>query len=173
MGLNSTAKYATTYEQLVTSINRFIEASSRQQAVTALFRALVSYRLVGNADAHMKNFGILCTSYRDIQLAPFYDAVCTRAFEDVPPGVLMGGKGSWWNRATLLGFGRYCGLSAKDTEGHIDDVCSAVEETLPHIDTARRQYKHFDEIGERMAVLWKHALEEIRAKRTVPKLRLR
>jgi serine/threonine-protein kinase HipA len=76
MGLNSVDKYATTYEQLVTSINRFIEASSRQQAVTALFRALVGYRLSGNADAHMKNFGILCTSYRDIQLAPFYDAVC-------------------------------------------------------------------------------------------------
>jgi serine/threonine-protein kinase HipA len=169
MGLNSADKYATTYEQLVTSINRFIQASSRQQAVTALFRALVGYRLIGNADAHMKNFGILCTSYRDIQLAPFYDAVCTRAFEDVPPGVLMGGKGSWWNQSTLVGFGRYCGLSAKETEAHIEDVCSAVEATLPKIDTARGQYKHFDEVGERMALLWKHALEEIRAQRAMPK----
>ena len=169
MGLNSVDKYATTYEQLVTSINRFIEASSRQQAVTALFRALVGYRLTGNADAHIKNFGILCTSYRDIQLAPFYDSVCTRAFEDIPPGVLMGGKGSWWNHTTLVAFGRYCGLSAKETEGHIEDVCSAVEATLPEIDTARERYKHFDEVGERMATLWKHALDEIRAKRAMRK----
>lgn len=169
MGMNSVDKYKTTYEQLATSINRFIEASSRQTAVTALFRALVCDRLTGNAAAHMKNFGVLCTSYQDIGLAPFYDAVCTRAFEDVPPGVLMGGKGSWWNHATLVGFGRYCGLSARDAEGHIEDVCAAVEETLPEIDTARERYAHFNEIGDRMTVLWKHALEEIRGKRAMPR----
>ncbi len=168
MGLNSTDKYRTTYEQLATSINRFIEPASRQHAVTALFRALVCYRLIGNADAHMKNFGVLCTGYHDIRLAPFYDAVCTRAFEDVPPGVLMGGKGSWWNHATLAGFGRYCGLSAKAAETHIEDVCAAVEATLPEVAAKRERYRHFDEIGERMTVLWKHALEEIRGKRGMP-----
>jgi serine/threonine-protein kinase HipA len=63
MGLTSADKYATTYEQLATSVNRFVEPSLRQQAITALFRALVCYRLVGNADAHMKNFGVLCTTY--------------------------------------------------------------------------------------------------------------
>lgn len=173
MGLTSTDKYATTYEQLVTSINRFVEPSSRQQAVTAVFRALVCYRLIGNADAHMKNFGVLCTSYRDIRLAPFYDAVCTRAFEDVPPGVLMGGKGSWWNQGTLVRFGRYCGLSAKDTDAHIESVCAAVEGTLPQIDAARERYEHFDAVGERMTLLWQHALEEIRAKRSMlrPKIK--
>jgi serine/threonine-protein kinase HipA len=169
MGLNSNDKYRTTYERLATSINRFVEPGLRQQAVTALFRALMCYRLIGNADAHMKNFGVLCTSYQDIRLAPFYDAVCTRAFEDVPPGVLMGGKGSWWNHETLLAFGRYCGLSAKDAEAHIREACDAVEATLPAVKSARARYKHFDEIGERMTALWKHALEEIRGKRSMPK----
>jgi hypothetical protein len=60
-------------------------------------------------------------------------------------------------------------LSAKETEGHIEDVCSAVEATLPQIGTARGQYEHFDKVGERMTALWKHALEEIRAKRAMPK----
>jgi len=117
----------------------------------------------------MKNFGVLCTNYEDIRLAPFYDAVCTRAFEDVAPGVLMGGKGTWWNHATLLAFGRYCGLSTKEVEAHIKEVCAAVEVTLPAIDDARTRYAHFGEIGERMTLLWKHALEEIRGKRTMPK----
>lgn len=169
MGLTSGDKYHATYEQLASSINRFVAPSSRQQAVVALFRALVCYRLIGNADAHLKNFGVLCTSYQDIRLAPFYDAVCTRAFEDVPPGVLMGGKGSWWNHATLLAFGRYCGLSAKAAERHIEDVCDAVEATLPAIRSAQGRYKHFAEIGERMTVLWQHALEEIRGKRAMPR----
>jgi len=40
---------------------------------------------------------------------------------------------------------------------------------LPEIEAARGQHKHFDEVGERMAVQWKHALEEIRAKRAMPK----
>jgi serine/threonine-protein kinase HipA len=169
MGLNSNHKYDATYEQLATSINRFVEPAFRQQAVVALFRALVCYRLIGNADAHMKNFGVLCTSFQDIRLAPFYDAVCTRAFEDVPPGVLMGGKGAWWNHATLLAFGRYCGLSARAAEVHIEEVCEAVQATVPAINAARARYDHFDEIGERMTVLWTHALEEIRARRSMPK----
>jgi hypothetical protein len=47
-----------------------------------------------------------------------------------------------------------------------------VEATLPAIRDAREQYEHFDEIGKRMTLLWKHALQEIRAKRTVPKPKL-
>jgi serine/threonine protein kinase HipA of HipAB toxin-antitoxin module len=121
----------------------------------------------------MKNFGVLCTSYHDIRLAPFYDAVCTRAFENTPPGVQMGGKAAWWNHATLSAFGRYCGLSAKPTEAHIEEVCAAVEKTLPKIEAAREQYSHFDEVGSRMATVWKDALEEIRGKHRKSPTRLK
>jgi serine/threonine-protein kinase HipA len=173
MGLTSAEKYDATYEKLIASVNAFVAPESRQSAVTSVFRALVCYRLIGNADAHMKNFGVLCTSYHDIRLAPFYDAVCTRAFENTPPGVQMGGKAAWWNHATLSAFGRYCGLSAKPTEAHIEEVCAAVEKTLPKIEAAREQYSHFDEVGSRMATVWKDALEEIRGKHRKSPTRLK
>jgi serine/threonine-protein kinase HipA len=162
MGLTSIDKYDTTYERLVQSVQTFIAPESRQTSVVALFRALVAYRLIGNADAHLKNFGVLCTSFADIRLAPFYDAVCTRAFESTPPSITMVGRATWWSREVLARFGRYCGLGLEETEHHINEVCSAVEATLADVDIARHRYPHFAEVGERMHLLWNHALQEIR-----------
>jgi serine/threonine-protein kinase HipA len=165
MGKTSLEKYETTYERLVQSVQTFVEPETRQRAVVGLFRALVAYRLIGNADAHLKNFGVLCTGFNDIRLAPFYDAVCTRAFEDVPPSITLQGKASWWPHEFLVRFGRYCGLSTRDAEAHISAVCDAVEATLPQVDAAARRYSDFAQVAERMHVLWVHALEEIRTKR--------
>jgi serine/threonine-protein kinase HipA len=169
MGLTSIDKYNTTYERLVQSIQAFIAPETRQTAVVALFRALVAYRLIGNADAHLKNFGVLCTNFKDIRMTPFYDAVCTLAFENVPPGITMVGKAAWWTHEVLSRFGRYCGLSPQETERHIGEVCDAVEATLPELEAARHRYPHFSEVGERMTLLWKHALEEIRESRRRPR----
>ncbi len=168
MGKSSLDKYDTTYERLVQSVQAFVEPETRQRAVTNLFRALVAYRLIGNADAHLKNFGVLCTSFDDIRLAPFYDAVCTRAFEDVPPTITLQGKASWWPHEVLVRFGRYCGLSTGDVDAHINTVCDAVEATLPQVDAAGGGYPDFAPVAERMRVLWVHALEEIRTKRRKP-----
>ncbi len=52
-------------------------------------------------------------------------------------------------------------------------MCAAVEGTLPAIDTARKRYAHFDKVGERMTLLWRRALEEIRAKRAMPNPKLK
>jgi len=45
-----------------------------------LASAMVFNYLIGNMDAHAKNFSLLHHSSSNIRLAPFYDLVCTRAY---------------------------------------------------------------------------------------------
>jgi len=47
-----------------------------------LASALVFNFLIGNMDAHAKNFSLLHQSASVVQIAPFYDIVCTRAYPE-------------------------------------------------------------------------------------------
>lgn len=45
--------------------------------------------LMGNMDAHAKNFSLLHMGPDNIRLAPFYDLVCTRAYENLSQKLAM------------------------------------------------------------------------------------
>lgn len=45
--------------------------------------------LIGNMDAHGKNFSLLHHSASNIRLAPFYDIVCTRAYQNLTSRMAM------------------------------------------------------------------------------------
>ncbi|SFB54685.1 HipA domain-containing protein [Azotobacter beijerinckii] len=72
------------YKYLEGSVGRLVElaAACRSAAVarTALFQWLVFNVLVGNTDAHLKNLSFLA-SHAGIQLAPFYDLICTAVYD--------------------------------------------------------------------------------------------
>ncbi|GGI76953.1 type II toxin-antitoxin system HipA family toxin [Legionella impletisoli] len=54
-----------------------------------LARAIVFNALIGNMDAHGKNFSLLHHSSGAIKLAPFYDLVCTRVYEGLTARMAM------------------------------------------------------------------------------------
>ncbi|WP_349569901.1 HipA domain-containing protein [Azotobacter salinestris] len=72
------------YKYLEGSVGRLTElaAACRSTAVarTALFQWLAFNVLVGNTDAHLKNLSFL-VSHAGIQLAPFYDLICTAVYD--------------------------------------------------------------------------------------------
>lgn len=72
------------YKYLEGSVGRLDQLASacRSTAVarTALFQWLVFNVLVGNTDAHLKNLSFL-VSRAGIQLAPFYDLICTAVYD--------------------------------------------------------------------------------------------
>ena len=72
------------YKYLEGSVARLDElaVACRSTAVarTALFQWLVFNVLVGNTDAHLKNLSFL-VSRAGIQLAPFYDLICTAVYD--------------------------------------------------------------------------------------------
>ncbi|WP_404477634.1 HipA domain-containing protein [Novosphingobium sp. BL-52-GroH] len=45
--------------------------------------------IVGNADAHAKNFSLLRRASGEVVLAPLYDLVATRAWEELSPRLAM------------------------------------------------------------------------------------
>ncbi|MFX6420794.1 HipA domain-containing protein, partial [Acinetobacter baumannii] len=83
---------------------RLFCASEQVQASLAQLFAMVSLScIVGNGDAHLKNFGLLYSdpTQRDARLAPAYDIVNTTAYipEDVLALELAGNKSFFASRA--------------------------------------------------------------------------
>ncbi len=54
-----------------------------------LAAALVFNYLIGNMDAHGKNFSLLHHAPDNIRLAPFYDIICTRVYTDITTKMAM------------------------------------------------------------------------------------
>ena len=53
-----------------------------------LFDAVLFNYLIGNGDAHGKNFSLIYEG-REIRLAPFYDLVCTQAYPELSKTMAM------------------------------------------------------------------------------------
>lgn len=54
-----------------------------------LAAAIIFNYLIGNMDAHGKNFSLLHNATSNIRLAPFYDIVCTRAYQELSAKMAM------------------------------------------------------------------------------------
>lgn len=68
---------------------------------TRLISAAIFNYLIGNMDAHGKNFSLLHRTTSTIRLAPFYDMVCTRVYPDLSAKMAMK-IGSKYNANDIL-----------------------------------------------------------------------
>lgn len=66
-----------------------------------LFAQLVFNWLIGNGDAHAKNFSLL-EGGLEWKVAPAYDLLCTRFYDDRTMALKIDGKDTGWDRAFLL-----------------------------------------------------------------------
>ena len=92
--------------------NALIErCPSRVAAALSLFRQLVFNWLIGNGDAHAKNFSILMTEAGEWRVSPAYDLLCTRFYDDRNMALPLAGKAEGWSRALLLDAAAELGLN--------------------------------------------------------------
>ena len=98
LGFPSARKYATDGGPVLRDCFRLLRSSATRPArdVLRLFDAVIFNLIIGNADAHAKNYSLL---YRDdaIEMAPLYDLLATIAYPDLSPKLAMKIAG----RATL------------------------------------------------------------------------
>ncbi len=77
LGKSGDKKYEARYETLLKAANLY------EIDTTKMFEQIVLSLMVGNGDAHLKNFAII---YDDVQgpyeLSPLYDVVCTKVYGD-------------------------------------------------------------------------------------------
>lgn len=117
LGVPSSAKYENEGGPGATACVELLRLHSRQPAldVLAFSDALVLNVLVGNADAHSKNFSLLL-GHDGPRLAPLYDIICTRCYSGLSRRMAMriGGqdKAEWLSNRNWDAFAAEAGLGA-------------------------------------------------------------
>lgn len=112
MGLPAEQKYSKSYSAIAKAIRLFCAPDQVQESLAQLFAIVTLSCIVGNGDAHLKNFGLLYSdpTQRDARLAPAYDIVNTTAYipDDVLALDLVGQKSLFASRQGLLDFAHTC-----------------------------------------------------------------
>ncbi len=116
MGLSAEQKYEKSYSAIAKAVRLYCPTEHLRDSLDQLFDMVALSCIVGNGDAHLKNFGLLYSTptQADARLAPVYDIVNTTAYipEDSLALDLGGNKSLFAARQTLLDFAKTCDVEA-------------------------------------------------------------
>jgi len=122
MGKPGDKKYAGRYESLMRAANLY------EVDVTEMYEQIVLSLIIGNGDAHLKNFAIL---YEDIsgpfRLSPLYDVVCTKPYGDETTALSIHKSRNYPSRAYLEKMGDQFGV--REVKKILDKIGDAVDTT--------------------------------------------
>lgn len=150
-GFSARDKYKTNYTHMAKLIEAFASGPHVVPSLQALFDMVALSCVVGNGDAHLKNFGLLYTdpTSNDCRLAPVFDVVNTTAYipEDVLALDLCGQKSFFAARQGLLDFAKVCQVA--DPHDRVQRLILTAEmvirretdvvESIPHVVAAIQQ----------------------------------
>lgn len=132
MGLAATRKYEGSYEHIARAVRLFCAPDQVQVSLQQLFLSITVSCMVGNGDAHLKNFGLLYSdpTAGDTRLAPAYDIVNTTAYlpNDSLALKLGGHKSFFAAKLGLLDLARK--LEIENPSAIVERVLAAIEATL-------------------------------------------
>jgi serine/threonine-protein kinase HipA len=144
MGLSADQKYSKSYAAMAKAIRLFCPAKHLRSSLDQLFDSVALSCIVGNGDAHLKNFGLLYSepTQRDARLAPAYDIVNTTAYipDDVLALDLAGNKSMFASRQGLLEFAQSCEIDRPAER--IQKMLVAVEAVIARYPQHREQAPH-------------------------------
>ena len=144
MGLAAEQKYSKSYSAIAKAIRLFCPPEHMQSSLAQLFAIVTLSCIVGNGDAHLKNFGLLYSdpTRRDARLAPAYDIVNTTAYipGDVLALDLVGNKSLFASRQGLLDFAQICDVVRP--EEIIRGQLSALEQVMARSSELAEQAPH-------------------------------
>lgn len=168
MGETSLTKYQQDYGTLFGALSQFLDAKAVVRARCDLMKALFLNHLLGNGDAHLKNFGVLYEHVADVNLAPFYDCVSTLPYisNDVPALALSFEwySKAWWPRIKLEEFAdQYANLTQAETLQMIKETTGAVMEGVERMARQGREIAGFGDLGRRIAALWEERVKSFLA----------
>lgn len=112
MGLSAEQKYTKSYGAMAKAVRVFCSPAHQRSSLDQLFDSVALSCIVGNGDAHLKNFGVLYNDpvNADTRLAPAYDIVNTTAYipDDTLALDMVGNKSFFASRLGILEFARTC-----------------------------------------------------------------
>jgi serine/threonine-protein kinase HipA len=123
-GRDYAGKYEAAYEDVADSIRRY---SARPDIdIFRLFRRIITYAILGNCDAHLKNFSLLETE-SGLRLSPAYDVLNTAIYKDYSQQFALSMGGVWRqleevDRTVLEKLGAQIGLTPAAVRAGFDQV---------------------------------------------------
>ena len=134
MGKGTSEKYDSSYERVARCVELFCAEDQHAAGLAQLFDQVALSCILGNGDAHLKNFGVLYSdpSQNDVRLAPAYDIVNTTAYlRDDQLALTLGGSRSLFaSRLHLLEFASRCRVA--EPAVRITQMLEAAERLLVH-----------------------------------------
>jgi len=122
-GKSTNDKYRSSYESVSKVLNFY--SSNIKADTKTLFKMLVHSCMVGNGDAHLKNYAMLYDDPDDMRLSPLYDVVNTQIYN--PPDTLalnLGKSKSFPDRKRIIDFGKSIGV--KKCENIVDEIADQI-----------------------------------------------
>jgi len=164
MGETSATKYQREFGSMVDILSEFISPGARASARSTLVKCLVLNHLLGNGDAHLKNFGLLYEDAGQVSLAPIYDCVSTLPYipDDVPALALSFEwySKAWWPRTKIEEFAiTYGSLSHAAVRRMFDEAFEAVLDGVQTISRHGREIPGFADLAATIGQLWKERVE--------------
>ncbi len=133
MDLYPAQKYDLEFEAVAKSLLE--HAHAKKFAALTLLKQLVFNYLIGNGDAHAKNFAILKLPSREWRISPAYDLLCTAFYEDRDMALSLGGKKSGWKRSDLVALGESLGVPAHVVNVVIDETIAKLGNFTEELDS--------------------------------------
>lgn len=140
LGIPSEIKYQSEGGPSLADCFGLIREASNAPALDllALLDAVIFNLLIGNHDAHAKNFSLLYMPDRSVRLAPLYDLVCTVYYEELTDKMAMKIGGEAQSALIYPGsvdlFAAGAGLAAGQTRARIPALAARLLEEIPGID---------------------------------------
>lgn len=134
-GNDYSGKYQSSYEALAEGIQKH---SARPVIdLQRFYERLIAFALIGNCDAHLKNFSLL-EQPEGLRLSPTYDVLCTAVYENFERvfGLTIDGKRRYLDQidAKLLkNFGRSIGIKDAAIQQTFEKLKRQVPKAAAHI----------------------------------------
>lgn len=126
-GKSTNDKYRSSYESISKVLNLY--SSNIKADNQALFKMLVHSCMVGNGDAHLKNFAMLYDDPDDMRLSPLYDVVNTQIYNPSDTLALNLEKSKDFpDRKRIIDFGKAIGV--KKCEDIVDEMADQIRGEL-------------------------------------------
>ena len=160
--MRAAGRYNASYEDLALRVGQFVSPAHLLAAYEQLLGSVMLACVIGNGDAHLKNFGVLYEHYgSQVRMAPVYDMLSTRVYEprDVMALSLAGSK-AWPSKAKLFAYGRLaCQLSSTQVRQVHERVLAGVELAGRELERYAQAHPNFAGAAQRLQAMFAKGLQ--------------
>lgn len=164
MGKPAQDKFSGSVERLVKHLRQFVDPKDVRSQLRQFFMQYVLVNTLRNADAHLKNFGLLYDDAAHPKLSPVFDMVTMALYS--PPtangdaqdtlALNFGGTKRWLTRAQIDLLAKECGITEREREHILSHLSRALEKTAESMVSSVPEDRDLCNATRRMLALWSH-----------------